>query len=75
MLVDVEHFSFADQKDYPHDPVVTIHPGDVLTTTCTFDNESPDWVLFGEGTSDEMCFNFATAYPIDSLADRMCGIL
>jgi hypothetical protein len=75
MLVDVEHFSFADQKDYPHDPVVTIQPGDTLTTTCVYDNESPNWVLFGESTSDEMCFNFATAYPIDSLPDRMCGIL
>jgi hypothetical protein len=75
MLVDVQHFSFNDQKDYPHDPVVTIQPGDTLTTTCTFDNESPNWVLFGETTSDEMCFNFATAYPIDSLAERTCGIL
>jgi hypothetical protein len=75
MLVDVEHFSFNDQKDYPHDPVVTINPGDSLTTTCVYDNPSPNWVLFGESTSDEMCFNFATAYPIDSLPDRMCGIL
>jgi len=75
MLVDVPHFSFADQQDYPHDPPVVIQPGDTLTTTCVFDNESPDWVLFGEGTSDEMCFNFATAYPIDRLPERTCGIL
>lgn len=74
-LVDVPQFSFADQRDYPHDPPVVIRRGDVLSTTCIYDNPGNEWVLFGESTDDEMCFNFATAYPIDALPDRRCGLL
>jgi hypothetical protein len=32
-------------------------------------------VFFGEGTNDEMCFDFVLAYPINTLAERNCGII
>jgi hypothetical protein len=75
ILTDVPQFSFADQKDYPYEPYVTINPGDQLVSTCYFDNPGSSTVFFGEGTSDEMCFNFTTGYPIDRVPERMCGIL
>jgi hypothetical protein len=75
ILTDVPQFSFADQKDYPYDPPVVINPGDELVSTCWFDNPGGSTVYFGEGTSDEMCFNFTVGYPIDRVPDRLCGIL
>ncbi len=75
ILTDVPQFSFADQKDYPNDPPVVIQPGDELVSTCFFDNPGGSTVYFGEGTSDEMCFNFTVGYPIDRVPERMCGIL
>lgn len=63
-LVDVP-FDFRDQTFYPS--TIKAYPGDVLTTTCTFENTSGKPVKFGEGTGDEMCFNFVTAYPAGSL--------
>lgn len=74
-LTNEPNFSFENQKDYPNDPEVVINPGDSLSSTCLFDNPTGQTVYFGEGTSDEMCFNFVTGYPIDQIPDRMCGIL
>ncbi len=74
-LTDEPNFSFENQKDYPNDPEVLINPGDTLNSTCLFDNPSGQTVYFGEGTADEMCFNFVTGYPIDKIPERMCGIL
>ena len=71
-LSDVQNFSFDDQGFYPLDPPVVIQPGDALTTTCTYDNPGAIPVTFGENTENEMCFNFALAYPIDSLTQRKC---
>lgn len=51
-------------------------PGDAIRTTCTFDNPYDFPVLFGEGTEDEMCFNFVMAYPIEMVgSSRECGTL
>ena len=75
VLIDEPNFSFENQKDYPYDPPVVINPGDTLNSTCWFDNPSGAPVYFGEATSDEMCFNFVTGYPIDMIPERMCGIL
>jgi len=68
-------FSFKDQTDTPYDPPVVIQPGDRLRSTCTFSNPSGQDVFFGEGTSDEMCFNFVTGYPIDMIDERQCGLI
>jgi hypothetical protein len=75
MLLDVPTFDFNSQGMYPFAPEIVVKPGDTITTTCTYDNPNDYPVLFGEGTGDEMCFNFVLAYPIDALLDRNCGIL
>ena len=64
MLADVPNWNFENQIYYPHDPAVVIEPGDILRTTCNYDNQTGQRVTFGEGTGDEMCFDFAIVYPI-----------
>jgi hypothetical protein len=66
-LVDVKNWDFNDQVAYPVDPAkYLISPGDAVTTTCTYRNPGSKEVRFGERTEDEMCFNFATVYPISA---------
>jgi hypothetical protein len=55
-------FSFSDQVTYSTPAI--INPGDTLTTTCTYAQPTP----FGQGTNEEMCYNFVTAYPAGELA-------
>jgi hypothetical protein len=71
-LIDVPHFSFDNQQAYVHEPEVLVQPGDALRTTCTFDNPTNAAVGFGEGTGDEMCFNFALVYPVPPSEARVC---
>ena len=45
-----------------------IEPGDRLVTTCEYSSTSRDTpTRFGEGTDDEMCFNFMLVYPAQGL--------
>jgi cytochrome c5 len=60
-LVD-QPFDFNSQIGY--DTRTTIMPGDTLTTTCTFGGAA----LYGEGTNNEMCYNFVLAYPNGALS-------
>ncbi|HVT07884.1 MAG TPA: hypothetical protein VHO67_10520 [Polyangia bacterium] len=64
-------FSFNDQKHYQVNPRRDVLPGDVLTTTCTYDNPTTAAVTFGERTRDEMCFDFITVYPYGA-ATKSC---
>lgn len=64
-------FAFNDQRQYPVTNVV--HPGDTLTTTCTFMNDTDDAVGFGESTTSEMCYNFILSYPAHSLPNPAGG--
>jgi hypothetical protein len=59
-------FAFSDQRMYV-EPMV-IHPGDTLSTTCTYENAS-SLVLYGSSTTDEMCYNFVAAYPANALSN------
>lgn len=68
-------FDFSNQGMHFPDEEIVVQPGESITTTCTYDNPNPWPVFFGEGTNDEMCFNFVLAYPINTLLDRNCGIL
>ncbi|MDB4987899.1 MAG: hypothetical protein JWN04_3077 [Myxococcaceae bacterium] len=72
-LVD-KPFAFRDQVAYP--ATMTIMPGDQLTTTCTYKNDTTSTISFGEGTGDEMCFDFVTAYPVGGLGtgNRCIGL-
>jgi hypothetical protein len=73
MLVDVPRWNFNDQTSYQHSPPVVVNPGDVLRTTCTYDNTGSSFIRFGERTEDEMCFNFALVYPVNRITgSRYC---
>lgn len=67
MLTDVQDWDFNSQSGMP--ATMTIRPGDVLRTTCTYRNPSDSFVYFGDRTEDEMCFNFVLAYPAGALAN------
>jgi hypothetical protein len=67
MLVNVENFSFDSQVSYPVDTLLM--PGDVIRTTCRYNNPGTRTVYFGERTEDEMCFNFVLAWPAGALSN------
>jgi mono/diheme cytochrome c family protein len=58
-------FSFDSQWGY-NTPAI-LQAGDYVTTTCVYDNDTPNTVTFGESTDSEMCYNFTYAYPARSL--------
>lgn len=66
-LVDEQSFDFQSQRAYASSTV--IQPGDVLRTTCTYENASDSHVTFGEKTEDEMCFDFLTVWPAPGLVN------
>lgn len=61
VLADQPRFDFEAQVGYP--VTSEIHRGDVVKTTCVWTNPDDTEVRFGEGTEDEMCFNFVAYYP------------
>ncbi len=75
LVTDVPVFDFSSQGMYMAEPEIVVQPGDRLHSTCVYDNPGSQAVGFGEGTGDEMCFNFVIAYPIDQLGSRNCGIV
>ncbi len=69
MLVDIGRWNFNQQTGYaPPGGTMVIQPGDVIRTTCTYDNGGDSAIYFGERTENEMCFNFVSAYPTGALA-------
>jgi hypothetical protein len=58
-----EPFSFEAQEKFKIEPHHEVRPGDVMRTTCSWTNPEARQVKWGEGTADEMCFNFLTYYP------------
>jgi hypothetical protein len=71
-LLDVPAFDFDDQQLQPLPTPVDLNPGDTLRVTCTHDATlrrqlpqlsklPPRYVVWGAGTSDEMCLGLLTA--------------
>lgn len=58
-------FDFNYQITY--DTAIDLRPGDVITSTCTFENTSDLSVPFGPSSNQEMCYNFAYSYPAGAL--------
>jgi hypothetical protein len=54
-------FSFEAQSNFPIAKSATT--GDVMRTRCSWKNPSDMPIGFGEGTGDEMCFDFLGYYP------------
>lgn len=42
---------------------MNVAQGDVITTTCKWNNTTDRLVHWGENTEDEMCFNYTAYYP------------
>jgi hypothetical protein len=69
-------FSFDDQQVFPIDSPtgeIVTRPGDVITTTCTYDGLLP--FVFGANTDMEMCYNFVVAWPAGSLSNGVPGFV
>ena len=64
LLLDIPRWDFHWQGHYTFVEPVQLAYGDVLRMTCTWDNrlsDDPRYVVWGEGTADEMCFGSMTA--------------
>lgn len=61
MVFDQKQFDFENQANFPIK--TSVAPGDVMRTKCGFKNPTDMTIGFGEGTNDEMCFNFIGYYP------------
>lgn len=67
-IIELTGWSFEAQLIY--DTPVSLKAGDVLQTTCTWDNFKDFTIGPGLGTADEMCFNFMyVTPPVRSLCD------
>lgn len=60
-IVNLTGWSFESQ--YFYDTPVHVNAGDTLRMTCGYDNTTSSLVVAGEGTSDEMCFDFMVVTP------------
>jgi cytochrome c551/c552 len=67
-------FRFEEQTATPITPFFELKQGDVVTTTCHYKNDSNRFVILGESTNSEMCFNFATYYPMGALSCAGGGV-
>jgi hypothetical protein len=74
VVLDVPQFDFDNQRLVKLPSPVEIGPGDTLRVTCTHDaalrkqlpqlkNLPPRYVVWGDGTSDEMCTGIMTVSP------------
>jgi len=75
-LLDVPDFNFHDQKAYNLAKWVKVVPGDTIRVSCTYDPElreqlpqlrplAPRHVVWGDGSSDEMCLGLVSTVPLD----------
>ncbi|MEU9890834.1 monooxygenase [Sphaerisporangium sp. NPDC051011] len=73
-LLDLPSYDFDDQAIRPLPKPVDVKPGDVFRVTCTHDaglrrqlpalqGLPPRYVVWGEGTSDEMCLGLLVMSP------------
>ena len=70
-LLDIPQYNFDDQAIHPLAAPLAVKPGDTLRVTCTHDaglrkllpqlrTLPPRYVVWGDGTSDEMCLGLLT---------------
>ena len=73
-LLDIPAFNFDDQAVRPVGEGITVKPGDTYRVTCTHDaglrqrlpalrKLPPRYVVWGEGTADEMCLAIVVEAP------------
>uniref|UniRef100_A0A2C9LTB6 Copper type II ascorbate-dependent monooxygenase C-terminal domain-containing protein n=1 Tax=Biomphalaria glabrata TaxID=6526 RepID=A0A2C9LTB6_BIOGL len=67
-LTNEESYDLETPVSFDYDQPILMLPGDEIVTRCVFNSESSDdWVYYGDGTSDEMCYGYLTMYPRSSL--------
>lgn len=66
-------FAFDQQVTYDLDPPYVLRPGDSITTTCTYQNDTGSNVPYGQSTKEEMCYQFALAYPYRALSNGVAS--
>ncbi len=66
-------FDFNYQITY--DTALELYPGDTISSTCTFMNTSDLSVAFGPSTDQEMCYQFAFAYPARALSNGVLSLV
>lgn len=68
-------FQFDYQTNYTMNPPVVLQPGDAITSTCRWKNDSAAAVGFGQSTTQEMCYQFALAYPYGALNNGVLSLI
>jgi cytochrome c5 len=69
VLLDIPKWDFDWQLVYEPSETITVEAGDVVRLECSWDRSlrdpslEPAYVLWSEGTNDEMCFAMATVSP------------
>ena len=64
-LIDIPKWDFGWQGGYMFPQPLQLKAGDTITSTCSWHNNTNQQVGFGEGTGQEMCFNFV--YSVGTL--------
>jgi hypothetical protein len=67
-----DDYSFAEQKNYPENPMISVANGDRIDTTCTYVNNTGSTVMFGESSLDEMCFTGIYRFPAQNKGLLSC---
>lgn len=62
-ILDLASWDFTRQLTYTTE--VEVHAGDLIETTCSWQNDTDDYVLPGLFSDDEMCTYGLTAWPAD----------
>jgi hypothetical protein len=70
MVYDPIGFSWSEPETVFHDPPFTIPPDGGFRFTCSWLNDTGEFVGFGESANDEMCFFWAYYYP--SQGSKVC---
>lgn len=66
-------FQFDNQVSHLFDPPVVLNAQDRLRASCTYENVTDFPIGFGDGTGEEMCYLYVTAYPAGSLNNGLNG--
>lgn len=66
ILLDIPAWDFHWQGGYQYVEPILLHSGDTVRITCTWDNsDGSRYILWGEGTSDEMCLGGLMLRPVE----------
>ena len=70
ILLDIPVWNFAWQLAYAPVDAISVERGDNIRVTCNWDRRlrhdpDPRYIVFAEGTEDEMCFSTLTVRPVE----------